>query len=212
MACAVLSTLAVVVGVGSPASARPPAGCTPHGSHTIVATPTLRVFRRSSRDSDMDGPFGACLFSRGVPVLVSVVFGRATIAPLSPLLGDTSVLCDATSCGTLIELVDLRSASSPRNATLSVDGTVTELRMRRSGWAAWIACDTEYGTLDVACAPGQRTDVWVGDVYDGMQVQIGTGHHILARSLRIDGARVTWSQNGARKAVRYSSLATGSGM
>ncbi len=160
----------------------------------------------------MDGAFAACLASRGVPVLIDVMFGRATIAPLSPLLGYTTVLCDATSCGTLIKLVDLRGPASPPAAQLGVDATVTQLRMRRSGWAAWIACNTNYGNLDVACAPGQRTEVWVGHVYDRTNMRIGTGHHIRASSLRIDGQNVTWWQNGKRKTVRYSSLSNGSGM
>jgi hypothetical protein len=206
--CAVLVALVVIVGAGS-SSARPAGGCHARGSHTIVATPSVRVFKRARRD--MDGTFAACLASRGVPVLIDVMFGRATIAPLSPLLGYTTVLCDANSCGTLIELVDLRGPSSLPRAQLGVYGTVTELRMRRSGWAAWIACDTGYGNLDVACAPGQRTEVWVGHVYDRKMERIGTGHHIRARSLRIDGQHVTWWQNGKRKTVRYSAVSTGSG-
>jgi hypothetical protein len=60
---AVLIALAVIVGAGSSASARPASGCHPRGSHTIVATPALRVFKRASRD--MDGTFTACLVSRG---------------------------------------------------------------------------------------------------------------------------------------------------
>jgi hypothetical protein len=207
---AALVALAVIVGAGSSASARSAGGCHPHGSHTIIATPAVRVFKRASRD--MDGTFAACLASRGVPVSIDVMFGRATIVPLSPLLGYTTVLCDANSCGTLVELVDLRRPASAPGTTLSVDGTVTELRMRRSGWAAWIACVTHYGNLDVACVPGQRTEVWVGHVHGGKEVRVGTGQHIRARSLRIDGQHVTWWQNGKRKTVRYSSLSTGFGM
>jgi len=192
-----LVVLAVVTATGSQAGARDAPGCHPRGSHTIVATPTLRVFQRASRYGD--GLFAACLASRRVPVLIDVMFGRATIVPLSPLLGYTTVLCDATSCSTLIKLVDLRAPKSGYD--LATDGTVIELRMLRSGWAAWVECDTGYGNLDVACRPGQRTEVWVGHIDDLTRVQIGAGHHIDASSLRIDGERVTWRQNGVRRAV-----------
>jgi len=181
-----------------------PAGCNPHGSHTLFANRDGRVY--SSRFI----AFG-CLFSVGRRVRLGIystthtagnILRERKYALVGRYVGFERYLEGKTDEEYTVHVVDLRSGRTVHQAPSGTPtqaetrqpesyhgvGHVTRLLLRRSGSIAWIAGDTAYSRyfeVHVIDASGNR-------LLDG-------GSDVEPHYLRLTSTAVLWSRGGTRK-------------
>ena len=175
----------------------PPSACRPRRSRTVSATRDARLYTSPGLNSVV-----GCLFKRGVPVAVgNPVEGRSPVtAQAGPLVAvfDESFEADETRYIQLA-VTDLRDPNYGINFQVPLvrDAEVSAVVLNPRGGIAWIECER--------CADPHATFAVYAldsDLRIRQPRRLARGRRIGARSLRVRGSRLTWTDGGKRVSAR----------
>jgi hypothetical protein len=185
----------------------PARACRPPGARTLRRNRRALVVRTRGAPVTLH----ACLLARGSPRAIRLEGQpRRALDLAGPLVAYAATDCDVESCGTFVQVLDLRADHAGlgriEDGGLPPDDTaaIGSLQLRANGAVAWIACPVLAAGdgVDPDCREGgSRARVFKRDSFGRRRQLLDRGRAIDATSLRLRGRRLTWRHGGRTRSA-----------